>query len=108
MCKQKIYISGPMTGYPDLNFPAFFEAEEIINGLGPDYGAVNPARLNEDVKGDWNACLRRDIKYVCDCDGILLLDGWESSKGAQLEFHVAKALGLDVYVFTKSIGKLNV
>jgi len=27
---MKVYISGPMTGYKDFNYPAFFAAEKFL------------------------------------------------------------------------------
>lgn len=34
---------------------------------------------------------------LTDCDGILMLRGWEQSKGAKLEFDVATSCGLEVW-----------
>ncbi len=90
----KVYISGPMTGHPDLNFPAFHQAEQAISALG--LHPINPARINPDSAMGWTACMRADIKALCDCDAIALLPGWEYSKGAHLELHIAHRL--DLYV----------
>ena len=39
----RIYIAGPMTGYPELNFPAFHAAANSLRAQG--YDAVNRQRL---------------------------------------------------------------
>lgn len=90
----KIYIAGPMRGYPDLNFPAFHKAEDDLN-LGM-WDVVNPAKLNPDPNADYVECMRIDLKALCDCDAIYLLRGWENSEGAMAEFNVARALKLKI------------
>lgn len=91
---MKIYISGPMTGLPEFNFPTFHAAARALRGIG--HQAVNPAEINSNTNGDWHLYLREDIKALCDCDGLALLPGWEDSKGAHLEVHVAHRLGIKV------------
>jgi hypothetical protein len=93
MTKQ-VYISGPMTGYEDLNFPAFHKAAKLIRDRGDI--AVNPAEINPDLNADWLECIIEDIKWVGKCDSICLLNNWEFSTGAQIEFLVAEKLGLKI------------
>ena len=109
--KKKIYISGPMTGYPDNNFPAFNEHADCLREFG--YEVVNPAEINvgldEPAHGtpEWQAfyqaCLRADIKALCGCAAISLLPGWEKSSGAHLELHIAHRLGLEVLISGVSV-----
>lgn len=102
---MRCYIAGPMRGKRHFNFPAFFEAEEIVMGL--DMIPINPARrdVEEGFDGrllsgiDWNKIpegwpdvydfIRRDIALLLDCEAIYLLKGWEGSKGARAEYAVA-------------------
>lgn len=91
---KHIYISGPMTGLPDLNFPAFNAAAAALRRQG--YQVTNPAEINPIGEKSWSACMRADIKALCDCDTIALLEGWESSPGATLELHIAERLGMRV------------
>jgi hypothetical protein len=94
MAKLRIYIAGPMTGLPGLNFAAFHAAARQLRGAGHD--VVNPAEINPDTTMSWHACMRRDIAELVTCDAIYLLPGWGASKGATLEHHIAQRLGLIV------------
>jgi hypothetical protein len=89
---KRIYLSGPMTGYPNLNFPAFNAEAARLRALG--YEVVSPAELNPDPNTSRQECLRRDIRGLLDCDTIAILPGWELSKGARLEQFVAYAVGI--------------
>lgn len=90
----RVYLSGPMTGLPDLNFPAFGAAAELLRDAG--FQVTNPAEINPDQQLPWEQCMRADIKALCDCDTLALLPGWERSRGAQLELQVAHRLGLEI------------
>ena len=89
------YLSGPMTGIAEHNFPHFHTVAAALRLLG--HTIVNPAEINVASAGDWHRCLRADIRALCDCTGIVMLAGWEASQGAQLELHIAHRLGLQVY-----------
>lgn len=89
---MRVYLSGPMTGIPEHNFPAFRAHAAALRAQG--YDVVSPAEIEE---GDsWEKCLRLDIRELCTCDAIALMPGWEGSKGANLELHVAHRLGMQV------------
>lgn len=90
----RIYLSGPMTGKPDLNFPAFNAEAARMRALGFD--VVNPAEVNPDAGMAWDQCMRADIKALCDCDTLALLPGWMESKGAHLELHIAHRIGIKI------------
>ena len=90
----KTYIAGPMTGLPELNFPAFHQAAEWLRGMG--HTVVNPAEINPDHHMSWEACMRSDIAQLVTCDAIMLLPGWEDSRGAKLEHHIAERLGMRI------------
>jgi len=83
-----------MTGLPDLNFPAFNAAAERLRGLG--HSVVNPAEIDVSNAHDWHACMRADIRALCDCTALALLPGWTHSQGAHLEVHIAHRLGLHI------------
>ncbi|MEW6166032.1 MAG: dATP/dGTP pyrophosphohydrolase domain-containing protein [Pseudomonadota bacterium] len=91
---KRIYLSGPMTGLPDFNFPAFNAEAARLRSLG--YDVVNPAELNPDFETPYDECLRVDLKALLDCDTIAMLDGWMDSNGAHLEMHIAHRVGIRV------------
>jgi len=93
-----IYVSGPMTGLPKHNYPAFNKAAKALRKAG--YSVVNPAELDGTSKSGltWVSCLRRDLKYiVTKCGAVATLPGWKKSKGACLEIHVAKELDMPIH-----------
>ena len=91
---MKYYISGAMSGIEEHNYPTFFNAEKQLHKLG--YEAINPARLGF-VKGwEWGDYMKRDIVSMMDADGLVLLKGWENSKGANLEVDIALRLEMKV------------
>lgn len=89
---MKIYISGPMTGMPDNNKPAFFAAEETLRALG--YEPVNPARNGLPETATWEEHMRADIKMLMDCEALCFLPGSGASKGASIEMELAGRLGM--------------
>lgn len=87
----QVYIAGPMTGHDDFNFPAFYEAEARWRKAGWD--VVNPA--NPDwLDWSWEDCMEKCLGLLIRCDAIALLDGWQSSRGARIEYAVARECGI--------------
>lgn len=93
---KRVYLSGPMSGIEDNNFPAFHEWAARLRADGFD--VVSPAEIQ--VAGTWELCLRADVRELCTCDAIALMPGWEGSRGAHLELHVAHRLGMKVMHLT--------
>lgn len=98
---RTVYIAGPMTGLPEYNYPAFFDAEERWQAAG--WTVLNPARHDTSwIKHDMDPDLVRaefmkaDIEDVMAADAIALLPGWQSSKGATTGLAVARILCKEV------------
>lgn len=91
---MKVYISGPITGMPDQNRPAFDAAELAIAARG--HVPVNPLRVAAHLppESDWYEYMRTDVRALLGCDAILLLDGWADSRGARIEENLASTLGI--------------
>lgn len=84
-----LYIAGPMTGRPDLNFPAFDAAARQLIDAG--YEVLNPTRHSKGHPGwTWiDYLLLLCLRDVDRADGVALLTDWQTSKGAQVEFALA-------------------
>lgn len=117
MNARRVYIAGPMTGIPQFNFPAFDAAALDLRKLGFD--VVSPSELDDPedreaalaspdgkmngghhMNKTWGDFLARDVKLIADggIEAVVVLPGWEQSRGARLETFVAAALcGLGVY-----------
>lgn len=111
---MRVYLAGGMRGYPQFNFPTFFEAaarlradnHEVFNPAEADLEKYGPGVFDsptgslEDIKitgFDLRKALKKDTSWICDnAEAIALLPGWERSKGASAEKALAEALGLEV------------
>ncbi len=110
------YIAGPMSGRPQFNVPLFNGVAAVLRERGLE--VINPAELDspemqaaalasddgnlkalEKKTGEtWGDVLARDVKVVADViDAIILLPGWEESRGARLEAFVGLLSGKVFY-----------
>lgn len=126
MSKEKRfwYLAGPMSGIPQFNFPLFEAAAEQLRVSG--YNIISPVELDDketrkcalaSLTGapgtdtpngeSWGTILSRDVKIIADqVRGIIFLPGWEKSRGARLEAHVAILCGHVFRRYTLDNGKL--
>jgi len=92
---MKIYISGPMRGVPDLNFPEFHHHAARLRRQ--NHYVFNPAEVVV-VDGNFDRLgFAEELAWICEeADAIFLLDGWENSDGARAEKAVADVLHLQI------------
>lgn len=89
-----LYLCGPMSGLPDYNVPAFTHAAATLRYWG--YTVINPAENGLPHDAPWADHMRRDIAALAQCRAVAVLPGTDRSRGAQLELHIATALGMPV------------
>jgi len=100
---QSTYVSGPMTGLPEMNTPEFFRQEARWAAAG--WRVLNPARFNPDFERIQNGnlikpgteesrafCIWHDLEAVRETDAITIMGGWEKSIGARDEIFLARSL----------------
>ena len=95
--KNKIYLAGPMTGLPDLNYPAFHWAAAQLRALGHE--VLNPAENPVPPCGSWQGYMRLALAQLVQCECIALLPGWAESKGALIERKLAQVLGMHIVLY---------
>lgn len=91
------YISGPMRGLPDYNYPAFLEVErqlaaELVScdGVVEPFEILNPARnFDGDTTREVQEYMNLDLQMILRAEVIVLLPGWRESSGARREVQLA-------------------
>lgn len=118
--EKPYYLGGPMSGIPQFNFPEFDRITKLLredgwyirspaeldslevrkDALDSDDGMVRKGAMVEET---WSDFLARDVIIVNDlCSGIILIPGWEKSRGACLECYVAMSGGKPVYAYIEN------
>jgi hypothetical protein len=91
---MKVYLSGPMRGIPEFNFPAFFRMAETLLDRGHE--VFNPAEHQQDPFV-LSEALKLDLGWICaEAEAVAFLPDWEFSLGARAEHALAVALGLKI------------
>jgi hypothetical protein len=88
---MKLYLAGPVTNNPDYR-AEFADAAERLRAEGHD--VVNPAE--NPPQPTWSDYMHVSIGQLVACSGIALMPGWEHSRGARLEAHVAAELEMEM------------
>ena len=99
---KKIYISGKITGL-DANVAVenFAKAELFLKGLY-DCHVINPmVEVPYEMGKTWEEYMIDDIKLLFDCDHIYMLNNWTDSKGAIVEYGIARSMGKVVFFESK-------
>lgn len=98
---RTIYLSGPMKGYPQSNYPLFNIVAAQLRGAG--HTVYNPAEFSHDGPPDEfpiRKAFSEYSRFICEwADTIVLLPAWEASTGVSAELALAKNCGLDIIEF---------
>lgn len=94
-----LYIAGPISGIENRNLDAFAEAEVHLTSAG--YVVLNPASKpgmdnGADDIDQYHELLKRDMRFLLECDGVASIEGWWNSVGARNEVQCAAVLGLPI------------
>ena len=103
--KRLIYVAGPMSGLPKLNYPKFRRVAQRLRGEG--WRVVSPVEIGETLVLQGESAEEQDgvlLQSVIDaelralrgCDAIWLMRGWERSAGTRKELVVAIGYGLEI------------
>lgn len=104
--RKKVYIAGKIgETYPsEATIRKFEKAERLLQSKG--YDVFNPTRSGLGATADilakekgtdfYREIMLLDLDVLAKCDAICMLPDWTESPGAEVEFHFAKAIGLEI------------
>jgi hypothetical protein len=92
-----VYIAGPYRIDPEKACREFERAHRMLLEAG--IPAIDPIALTHRFAGliPEDRFIELDLPLVAASDAILLLEGWEASKGACAEFSTARRNGLEIW-----------
>lgn len=98
--EEPIYVSGPMSYYPDFNVQSFHSACEMLRAMGYDVRSPHEVKIEGSEKMDgetkWQVFMRADLALLLKCKTVVTLPDWEYSRGAKLECYLADQLKMRV------------
>lgn len=95
---MRIYLSGPITGIKNYTLN-FSRAENVLRSQNEFKGCdvINPARLGNVLpRGTHAEYMELCYALVGMADKMVMLEGWQRSKGACMEKSLAEEMGIDV------------
>lgn len=92
---KTVYISCPITGQDMIRVRAYIGiAKNYIKNCGNI--PVSPLEVSNDINAPYSEHMGKDIMALLECDAVLFLRGWSTSKGCSLEFEAAKIYGKEI------------
>ncbi len=94
--KKVFYLSGPMRPLAEHNFPLFKQVSAQLRQDGLEI--ISPHEYGDEQNDSRGQLMTEDLLMILnDCDGVIVLPGWETSPGASAE--VATAFGTEMPVY---------
>jgi hypothetical protein len=89
---MRVYLAGPITGHPDYH-EKFAAAADKLRAEG--YSVFNPASSNQEGR-KLKDIMSFVLGQLCECDAIAMLPNWSLSRGASIEWYLARYLNLEI------------
>lgn len=93
---EKIYVSGKIAGLEHQEaFDKFESREKQLRLIG--YDVVNPMKIHDyKMETSWEEFMVADIRELFKCNSMYMMKDWGQSKGARVEYAIAKELGFKI------------
>lgn len=98
-----IYVSGKMTGVENYNRERFNEVSEKLRNDG--FAVFNPGEIIGRDDWSWSDYMRVSLTGMLASRALYVLDGYETSKGANIEIELAK--NLDMHIIYENDTSIN-
>lgn len=95
-CK-KCFISIPVTGHEDTYIDDCITIKDKLTKKYPDVEFITPIDVTMELGKPTSFYMGKDIEQLIDCDAIVSVHGWETSKGCRVERYTAEVYGLSRY-----------
>lgn len=93
---MKIYISGPISGQNKIEVSkAFADAKRAITDAG--HTPVCPLDNGLPASASYEEHLLADFALLMGCEAIMLLYGWQLSRGCRMENFIASNMGKIIF-----------
>ena len=94
--EMTIYLSGSISKDPKY-IDKFATYKRVLQRLYPEAQIICPVTDIDHSGHDksWKAYMRADIEAMKSCTHIALIPGWHDSRGAKIEYWLAKRWGME-------------
>jgi Domain of unknown function (DUF4406) len=108
---MRVYLAGPMCGYPQFSQEAFIEGAQRLRekghevwspyedslASGLDTAGMSGNQAEAERVRPLRECLAADLSWISlHVEAVVVMEGWEASLGATAEAAAARALGIPV------------
>ena len=94
---KRVYLSGPITN--TKNYKGLFMFAEELAVLDDAEQIYNPA-AQIPASSSWEQAMHRCLSEITNYDTVVMLPGWNTSRGARLACDVALACGMQIVDFS--------
>lgn len=99
--KPRVYIAGKISGMDKAEAIELFEVAQLVIEV-QGHEAVNPFEVSEESpRKEWHDYMGECHRALLMCQAVLMLPNWHNSRGARIEYAVAREMGIPVYFGTR-------
>ena len=100
----RLYLAGPMSGIAAYNYPQFNRVADWLRKRGHE--VFNPAENKDGGTFQRRSFyMRLDIPALLKSEGLVLMNGWRQSRGANLEAWIAIDTEMPLFECIESNGE---